>query len=50
MFKRVEERKEKGNSTDTNMRTVLYLVSDDGVEVVDVHGLPAQLTSWLQGG
>lgn len=44
-FKRGEERKEKG----IPLRAVFYLVFDDGVEVVDVHGLPAQLTSWLQG-
>lgn len=34
--------------TVTNMSTVFYLVSDDGIEVVDVHGLPAQLADWLQ--
>lgn len=48
-FKRREGRKGKGNSTNTNMSTVFYLVSDNGVEVVDVHGLLAQLTGWLQG-
>lgn len=26
-----------------------YLVSDDSIEIVDVHGLPAQLARWLQG-
>lgn len=26
-----------------------HLVSDDGVEVVDVHGLLAQLPGWLHG-
>lgn len=40
------EKRRRGNSTDT----AFYLVSDDGIEVVNVHGLPAQLAGWLQGG
>lgn len=36
-----EERKEKRHCTDTNNKILSYLVSDDSVEVVDIHGLPA---------
>lgn len=34
---------------DTNRCVMFYLVSDDGIKVVDIHRLSAELTSCFQG-